>query len=357
MTNFRFANEEAFFFLWIVPVIWVFAYFMFYRQKERLRRGLGEKGFPYLTSSVSMNKRKLKMFLEGLTILFFVFAMARPQSGKSTKKVKSEGVDLMILVDVSRSMMAEDVRPSRLDLAKKELIRFIDLGGGDRMGIVAFAGSAALLSPVTSDTSALKMYIESLTTDSVSTQGTDFKRALDEARNAFKNGGKEDGEDSVVTRVVLIASDGEDNQEGAIQAAKDLTKDIKARIFTMAFGTEKGGAIPVRDRRGVLRGYRKDKQGKVILSRTKGTILKELAREGKGSFHHVSLGSSAVKTIRNEINQLEKSEFEAADMVNYDEKFQLILLLGILIALIEILLSERKREGRLWYGRFEEKRQ
>ncbi|MCB0422825.1 MAG: VWA domain-containing protein [Bdellovibrionales bacterium] len=330
---------------------------MFFRQKEKLKRGLGERGWQYLTSSLSLNKRKIKIFLEGLAILFFILALARPQSGKSTKKVKSEGVDLMMLVDVSRSMMAEDVRPSRLDLAKKELIRFIDMGGGDRIGIIAFAGSAALLSPVTTDSSALKMYIESLSEDSVSTQGTDFKRALEEAKSAFKNGGKEDSEDSVVTRVVLIASDGEDNQPGALEAATDLVQTMKARIFTMAFGTEKGGAIPVRDDRGVLRGYRKDKQGKVILSRTKGTILKSLAQAGKGSFHHITIGSREINKIRSEINALEKSEFESADMVNYDEKFQWFLILGLLVAFIEVALSERKKEGRLWFGRFEEKRQ
>ena len=355
--EFRFANSEAFLLLWLLPIVLSIAVYMFRRQKMRLLKSLGAKGYPFLTSSVSHTKRRWKLFLEVVVISLFVVAIARPQFGKSSKKAKSEGVDLILMIDVSRSMLAEDVRPSRLSLAKRELMRLIDLGGGDRIGLIAFAGSAILLSPVTTDTSALKMFIESLTPESVSTQGTDFKQALLAAEEAFENGGLKEGEDSVVTRAIVIASDGEDNEPGAIEQAKKLLEKMRIHIFTLAFGTPKGGAIPVRDEHGNLRGYRKNKQGKVILTQTQGTILKKLAEAGMGSFRHVAFGGTAMNELRTDINQLEKSEFESADVTNYDEKYQLYLLLGILLALIELLMSERKSEGRLWRGRFEVKQQ
>ncbi|MEZ4871935.1 MAG: VWA domain-containing protein [Bdellovibrionales bacterium] len=166
----------------------------------------------------------MKLFLVCLSILFFVFALARPQSGTAKAKMKSEGIEVVLLLDVSESMKAEDVKPSRLEFMKKEMIRFVEKSVGDRIGIVAFAGSAVLLTPVTQDKGALKMYIETLSTDSVSTQGTDFGKALQEAESAFKRGGLEDSEESVVTRAIIIASDGEDNEEKGLETAGENFK-------------------------------------------------------------------------------------------------------------------------------------
>src|SRR5262249_28233904 len=151
-----------------------------------------------------------------LALFFFVVALARPQSGEGKTKAKSEGLEIVLAVDVSNSMMSEDVRPSRLALAQKELARFLDTLGGDKIGLVAFAGSAILLSPLTNDKSALKMYLESLSPNSVSTQGTDFKKALSEAANALKRGGTDADEVPNVTRVIVVVSDGEDNEKGGL---------------------------------------------------------------------------------------------------------------------------------------------
>lgn len=277
--------------------------------------------------------------------------MARPQSGKSEEKVKSEGIELMVLFDVSRSMLAEDIKPSRLEFAKKEIIRLI-ASGDDKVGIVAFAGNGILLSPLTTDKNALNMYIESLSTETVSSQGTDFKRAFVEAKEAFRRGGVEVDEKTVVTRAVIVVSDGEDNEEGAIKALNQLKED-GIKIFSLAVGTEKGAPIPFKDRSGNMRGYRKDKDGKVILSQTKGETLKKFAQEGEGSFYHLSYSQDVITQLRDDLKKLESAEFDSAMVVDYDEKYQHWLLLAILIALIEILLGERKPQGRVWKGRFE----
>lgn len=321
-------------------------------HQAKIKRAIGQKLAPFLLSSISNARRWWKFALRSVVLVLFVFALARPQSGESEKKVKSEGVEIFVLVDVSRSMLAEDTKPSRLQLAKKEINRLLNMMEGDKVGLIAFAGSSILLSPLTPDKPAVKMFVDSLIPDAVKTQGTEFRKALQEAGSAFSRGGVEDDNESVVTKVIIIASDGEDNEPGAIDAARELA-DKGIRIFTLGFGTEKGGPIPVRDERGVLRGYKKDRAGKTVISTTKGTVLKSLAQEGKGSFHHVTFGGNAISSLYDEIKKLERSEFESAEMTDYDENYQVFLFFGLLMALMELLLKERASQRKIWRGRFE----
>lgn len=348
----RFANPEAFALLWLIPIVWVASWAFERRARARMSKAFGEKLSPFLTASVSTRKRKIKLGLQLAALACFVLALARPQTGKSLQEVKAQGVEMMIAIDVSNSMLAEDVKPSRLQHAKSEITRLLDLLTGDKVGLVAFAGSAVVLSPLTTDKSALKMFLESLSPDSVETQGTNFQSMLNEASAAFDRGGIENDETTRVTRVILVASDGEDQEPGALAEAKKLAND-GARIFTLAFGTERGGPIPLRDERGFLRGYKRDKSGQNVISAVKGTFLRELAEVGKGSFHHSSFGGNEAKLIRADIDKLQKAEFSSSLATNYDEKFQYPLALGLILALLELLLGERKAAGRIWKGRFE----
>jgi Ca-activated chloride channel family protein len=284
--------------------------------------------------------------------MLFVFALARPQSGEGKQKAKSEGLEIVIAVDVSNSMLAEDVRPSRLELAKKELTRFLDSLGGDKVGLVAFAGSAILLSPLTTDKSALKMFIESLSPTAVATQGTDFKKALLEASNALKRGGTDAEEVPNVTRVIVVASDGEDNEKGGLDTAQKIA-DEGMRIFTLGFGTEGGGQIPVRDERGQMIGHKKDKDGQTVVSRLTGEALKALSEAGKGTYQQVTFGGDSIKNLRAAIDQLQKAQFDTMEVSHYNELYQTFLFFGVILALIELLLGERRSEGRIWRGRFE----
>jgi Ca-activated chloride channel homolog len=348
----RLANPTALNLLWLIPVILFLAWYFARRQKGRIKNALGKELTPMLTSSVSIAKRRLKLILEVVVLALMIMALARPQSGESRQKVKSEGVEIILLVDVSQSMLAEDVRPSRLEFAKKELTKLLGVGGGHRYGLVAFAGSAVTLSPLTNDHSAIEMYLESLSPLTVSTQGTDFKRALEEAKGAFERGGIEGSPDTAVSRVVLVASDGEDNEAGSLAAARELAES-GARIYTMAFGTERGGSIPVRDGRGNLVGTLKDKDGTEVVSKVGGKALEELAREGKGKFYHATFGGDTMKTFAHDLDQLQKAQFADAEITNYDEDYQGILLLAVLLGLIELVLGERFFGRRIWRGRFE----
>jgi Ca-activated chloride channel family protein len=348
----RFENPAALQFLWAAPVVVFIAWFMARETSRRMARALSAKLLPLLTASVSTTRRRIKLALEVGTLCLFAVALARPQSGASQQKVKSEGVEVMMLLDVSQSMLAEDVRPSRLEVAKKEMMRFVDLAGGNKIGLVAFAGSAVTLSPLTTDKSALNMFIESMSTTAVSAQGTDFRRALIEAKGAFERGGTDPGNDAVVSRVVLIVSDGEDNEAGASEMVQELTGQ-GVRIYSLAIGTERGGTIPVRDERGNLIGNLRDQSGKEVITKVVDRSLQDLAKAGRGQFYHLVFGGETVRQILADLDRLQKAQFDDAEITSYNEDYQPYLLLGLILAMIELLLGERKAKGRLWRGRFE----
>ncbi len=349
---FRFENPQAFFYLWLIPLLLVMAVIFTRRSQTKLSKALGTRVAPFLMSSVSRSARRLKLILQCAALFFFVVALARPQMGESKQEVRSEGVELMLVVDVSDSMMAEDVRPNRLEQAKTELGKLVELLPGHKIGIVAFAGSAVLLSPMTSDPASLRMYLDSLSPGSVSSQGTNFQNAIQEAADAFKRGGVQADAVTRVTRVILLASDGEDHEPGALDAAQKLVKE-GVRIFSLVYGTEKGAPIPVRDSMGFLRGYKKDKSGQTVLTQVKGEALQALAQAGQGAFYHASFGGDHLQKIVADINQLEKTEFESEIATQYDERFQIFVFFGILFGLLELFLGERRSASRLWKGRFE----
>lgn len=349
---FRFENMSALMLLWMVPVLVGISIIASGRARAKMNRIMGEKLVPFLTSSVSVRRRRWKLILQCVVLILMVFALARPQMGQSKQEIKSEGVELVFVVDVSDSMMAEDVRPNRLEQAKTELSKLIDLMPGNKIGVVAFAGSAAVMSPLTTDPNSLRMYLDSLSPNSVSAQGTNFQSAIEEAAEAFKRGGV-DADDTVkVTRVIVVASDGEDHEPGANAAAEKLTKE-GIRIFALAYGTEKGAPIPVRDSMGFMRGYKKDKSGQTVLTTVKGAALQALAQSGKGTFYHAAFGGSHIQNLASDISKLEKTQFDSEIATQYDEKFQIFLLLAVLLALIEILMGERAAASRVWKGRFE----
>lgn len=349
---FRFGNPAAFNFLWLLPVIVAFFWWNRRRMQAQVRAVIGQRLAPFLTRSVSVAKRQWKLGFTLCAIVFAVLALARPQRGSSKQEIKSEGVEVLLMVDVSESMMAEDVKPNRLDQAKLELQKLVDLMPGNKTGVIAFAGQAALLSPLTNDPAAVKMYIDSLSTESVSSQGTCFECGLREAEAAFERGGASNDDAVRVTRVIVIASDGEDQEPGALEVAGKLVQK-GIRIFTIAYGTEKGGAIPVRDNMGYMRGYKRDRSGQTVLTQVKGEFLSKLAAAGQGTFSFSVFGGDHVRNLVNEINKLEKTQFDSQVAVQYDERFQLVLLFAILAGLLEALIGERRKDFKFWKGRFE----
>jgi Ca-activated chloride channel family protein len=196
------------------------------------------------------------------------------------------------------------------------------------------------------------MFLESIGPESVSTQGTDFSKALAESNQALYRGGVDSGEQQQVTRLIVLASDGEETEKGGIETAQKIV-DGGTRIYTLGFGTEQGGQIPVRDRNGNLVGYKKDRKGQIVVSKFTGGALKELAEAGKGQYMHVTFGGDAVQNLRGSIDGLQKAQYDSFEVSHYDEHYQVFLFFGLIFALLELFMGERKSEGRIWRGRFE----
>ena len=339
---FHFAEAEYFHWLWVLPLLVAWYIFGERRSRRRLDSVFGEENRARLAPSFSPKRRGFRFACQVLALGFFLVALARPQMGKTPQVAKSRGIELMIALDVSNSMLAEDVRPSRLEQAKRELGGLLDQLGGDQVGLVAFAGSALLVSPLTGDKSALKMLLESLGPGSIGSQGTDFSRALQEAAGAFQRGGVD--REGGVSRVILVASDGEGHEPGALDLAEDLARK-GIRVFSLAFGTERGGRIPLKDSRGFLKGYKRDEKGRDVVTRLLGDSLKELASRGRGSFHHIIYGGGQMERLRQELDQLEKAEFDSTVASHYDEKYQIFLLIAWLLALGGLFLGDRRPGG------------
>ncbi len=348
---FRFADSMWLKFLWVIPVLMVFLFVIEQRAFSKFEKYFGLKVSKLLTNNVSLTKRKLKIILKLLALSFLLIAMARPQAGHGTQSIKSEGVEMMLLFDVSNSMLAEDVKPSRLAFAKSEMIKLSEMLTGDKVGLIAFAGSAILLSPLTSDKAALTMYIEGLSPGAVENQGTEFKRALLEAEKAFERGGVDPDEGVKVTKVIVIASDGEDQETGALDTAQKLA-DKGIKIFTVAFGTERGAAIPTRDDFGNLRSYKKDRENHEVITKVDDSVLRSIAKAGGGSFYHASFGASDMKLLREDINKLQKALFDSQIAATYEERYQIFLFIGLLFALIDFLIGDKKTGEKKWRGRF-----
>ncbi len=352
MNGLRFQNDSAFWlFIFILFYICIFLFF-FKKNKKKIDLHFGQRISPWLSQSIAKEKLYFKLILECLGMCFLILALARPQYGQSQQDIKSEGIELMILADVSESMLAEDIKPSRLELMKIELEKLVDKLPGHKMGLIAFAGSAALMSPLTSDPSALKMYFQTLDTNSVTTQGTNFQTALSYAQEAFEKGGITQSEATKATRVVLILSDGEDHDKNAIAEAKKLSES-GVYILTVAYGTEKGAPIPTRDQLGNLTGNKKDQNGQVILSQVRGSFLKEIAQTAKGDFFTSQFGGDHINGIVAKINEYEKTQFATKKNIQYDEKFMLPLAIGILFILFSFMLSTRRSKMMSWKSEYE----
>lgn len=345
---FRFENVSAFNWFWVIVALAVIYFYFSLRIGKKLNKAIDPRLLKFLTQSSSPWRQKIKFTLQMLVIAGFIIALARPQMGTGTREIKSEGTEIVFMIDVSTSMLTSDLRPSRLEFAKKELMRLADSLGGDKIALVAFAGSAALLAPMTNDKSAIKMLIEGINTDSVSTQGTFFEQGLKVAWDVFKRN-QNDKVESVATKLVIIASDGEDNEPGALKLAEEMSQE-GVKIFALGFGTEQGGTIPLPNSQGSS--TKRDRSGAEVVSRFVPDALRKLAETGGGSFYHVTFGNDAIAQMKTDVSKLQKAQFDSLMQTEYSEKFQGLLLVAIILAMVELVMSERRRGDVAWRGRF-----
>ncbi len=329
---FRFAHTYYFYLLALIPVFSVIlVLFLLWKKRTMAKYGDWEV-IRQMMPEYSGVKTILKFTLVMLAMVSLIFALADPQTGSRLEKVKRKGIDLMICLDVSNSMLAQDIKPDRLERAKQAISRLIDVLEGDRLGIIVFAGKAYTQLPITTDYAAAKMFTSTINTGIVPTQGTAIADAIELAMNSF-------GE-SKHNKAIVIITDGEDHQGNAMEAADAAVKKGIA-IYTIGMGLPEG--VPIPEYNGtVMTGYKKDREGQTIMTKLDETLLQRLASIGNGMYVRATNSETGLTRIFDDINKIQKAEIEEKQFSDYETRYQYFVGLALLLLVLDLFVFERK---------------
>jgi Ca-activated chloride channel family protein len=331
---FRFADPEYLYGLYFLPVF-IFAFWYLMRNKHKLLNKFADKKLqPVLLPTYSKAKEISRFGTIILAIVFLLFAAADPQIGTKIENVKETGIDIYILLDVSLSMQAQDIKPSRLEKAKLEISNLIQKLSGDRIGLIVFAGEPFVQFPLTSDYSAANLFLSAADASTVPDQGTAIAAAIDLATKSFDYSSKTE-------RVVVIFTDGEDH-EGNLQSAIDKAKENNITMYTIGLGSPDGVPIPVYNSQGRPAGYKTDVDGNVVLTKLDEAALKDIATGSGGQYLRGANDRDELDIIYKNLSKIKKTEFGERKVTDYEDRFYYFLAPGIILLLIEFFMSERK---------------
>lgn len=286
-----------------------------------------------LSPNQSLFKTVLKVVVLCSAFSCLSIALVNPKIGTKLETVRSEGVDIVFAVDVSKSMLAEDIAPNRLEKSKQLVTQIVNNLVSDRVGIIAYAGKAFPQLPITTDYASAKMFLQNMNTDMLSSQGTAISEAIQLSKTYYDN-------EDQTNRVLVIISDGEDHDGEAMSVAEEAAEQ-GIKILTVGVGDAKGGPIPIK-RNGVVLSYKKDNSGETVITRLNETTLKDIASEANGVYINGSNTAEVVKAIKAELDKMDKQEFESKQIADFKDQFQWFLGLGILLLFIDIFFLERK---------------
>jgi Ca-activated chloride channel family protein len=333
---FRFENENYLYGLIIIPFFILGYILLHYYAKKRWQQFGDEELMNRLMPlrSVTMQTVKFSLLMAALTC--FIFALANPQVGSALEKGMRKGVDIMIAMDISNSMLAEDIQPNRLEASKIALAKFIDQLKGDRIGLVVFAGKAFVQLPITSDYAAAKMFVNYVKPKLLNEQGTDIATAIDLAAVSMLPESKDGNSDlnkisQLNSKVILVVSDGEDHFPEAVEVAAQVRK-LGMTVHSIGIGDVRG--VPIPDGRG---GFKKDLEGNTVITRLNEDVLKEIAGVGGGVYVHASNANMGFETILDKINNMNKADIKEVTFSRYESKYQYPLVLGLFFLLLELL--------------------
>jgi Ca-activated chloride channel family protein len=316
------------------------------RRRRRLLERFGEAELlSRLTASVSRRARLIKKALAVGAVALFVLAMARPQFGTRVETVRRRGQDIMVAVDLSRSMLAEDVTPNRLDRARLAILRLIRSLDGDRIGLVAFAGDAFIQSPLTVDYTAAAMFLDAMGPEMMPVQGTDLGEALRMSLDALDQAARED-------RIIVLVTDGEDH-EGQWEEQLQRARASGVQIHTVGIGSVEGVPIPESGSGSGGQGFKRDEEGNVVTTRLDEATLREVAETTGGQFVRVAPGTTGFEDLVDQIAAGQGEEMDTREITQFEEQYQLFLALGFVMLLVEALVPERRRAAGEWSGRFQ----
>lgn len=340
----RFAEPDFLWCLFTLPLFALLFVYAYHRRKKLAARFVSLSMLPKLSTSVSPWRRLTKILLLLLALAFLFVALARPQWGHKMEHIERRGLDLVLLQDISLSMLAEDIKPNRLVRSRHEIAAFLESLSGDRVGLVAFSGEAQVMVPLTLDYGTVQMMLQELNPGWLM-PGTNLEAAIRKGMLLFKNSGGA-GKYSVM----ILMSDGEELEAEAVNAAKEAA-ELGIRIYTVGIGSREGVPIPVKTKSGEV-AYKKDVQGNIVTTRLEEGTLQEIANVTGGLYFYANPSEFQLQKVLTEIASLEKKEQATDRLENYQDRYQIFLGLAALLFLVEALVSERGRRRRQLAGRF-----
>ena len=327
---FRFADPNFLYLLLLLPFLVALYLYSNYHRRQNIRKYGDPALLKGLMPTISKYRPDIKFWLTFAALTLVILMLARPQFGSKMETVKRSGVEAVIALDISNSMLAEDVTPSRLDKSKKLISRLVDTFNNDKVGLIVFAGDAFTQLPITSDYVSAKMFLETINPSLITTQGTDIGAAI---RLAMKSFTPQEG----VGRAIIVITDGENHEGGAVEAAKDAAeKGIQVNV--LGVGMPEGAPIPAEG----TNDYRRDRDGNVIVTRLNEQMCQEIAKAGNGIYVRVDNTNGAQKAISREINKMAKADVETQVYTEFNEQFQAVAWIILLLLLAEMLVLERK---------------
>ena len=327
---FRFADPIYLYLLAVIPVLAIIRFITYRNQKKRLRKFGDPQLLRSLMPDVSRFRPAVKFWILQGALALLVVMLARPQFGTKISNEQRTGIETIIAMDISNSMLAEDITPSRLDRSKMMVENLVDHFTNDKIGLLVFAGDAFVQLPITSDYVSAKMFLSSIDPSMMATQGTDIARAIDMATHSFT---QEEG----IGKAIIVITDGEDHEGGALESAK-AAKDAGMRVYVLGVGSTQGAPIPIPG----TGDYMKDNTGNTVMSALNEDMCRQVAQAGGGAYIHVENNSAAQDQLDNELNKLAKKETTSTVYSEFDEQFQAVAILALLLLILEICIYDRR---------------
>ena len=339
----RFGTPINFWLLLVLPLLAGFLAWATIAKRRALMRFARLAMIERLTWNVSRGRQYGKAFLLLVGVLFATLALTGPQFGAKLAMAQRKGVDVVVALDVSRSMLAEDVRPNRLERAKYQIRELLEVLEGDRVGLVVFAGQAFVQCPLTLDYGAIDMFLDIIDAGAIPVQGTAIGDAVRVAARCFD-------EEARKHKVIVLFTDGEDHVGEPVEAAEAAAGE-GVRLFAVGMGTQTGELIPVRDEKGGV-DFHRNRQGGPVKTRLDEEVLKQMVLATDGDYFRSSLGSGELESIKEQIAGMDQKEFGSTRFTQYEERFQMPLLLALICLFVEAFLGDGKSRQREWKGRF-----
>lgn len=327
---FRFANPEYFYFLLVLPLLWGIYFYGAWKNRRNLARMGRLEILEPLMPDVSHYKRGVKFFVQQLAVILLIVMIARPQIGSKIETVKRQGVEIMIALDVSNSMLAEDITPSRLERSKLMLAKLLDELDNDKVGLIVFAGDAYTQLPITTDFVSAKMFLSNISTEMVPTQGTAIGRAIDLAMKSFTP-------DESADKSIIVITDGENHEDDAVAAAR-AAAERGVKVDVIGIGLPQGAPIPM----GRSGEFRKDRSGNVVITKLNEQMGQEIARAGGGLYVTADNTNAALRALISEVRKMKKSDVESKVYSAYNEQFMWFAAMALALLLLDVFVLDTK---------------